>query len=73
MKKTICHLLGIVLAGSLMVGCANATNEDIGTAVGGGAGALIGYGINSSNATGAIIGGAAGALLGREVGRRADY
>jgi len=73
MRKTYFKLMGVVLGSALLIGCANATNEDIGTVVGAGAGALIGYGINSSNATGAVIGGAAGALVGREVGRRADY
>lgn len=73
MNKAVYKLIGATLAAALLVGCANASNEDYGTVLGAGAGALLGYGISSNSALGPVVGAGAGALVGREIGRRADY
>ena len=59
-----------VLASSTLLGCA--TNQDTGTVVGAGAGALAGYAIAPHSALGPIIGAGAGAIVGNQVGRNVD-
>lgn len=66
-KLVACSL---VLASSTLLGCA--TNQDTGTVVGAGAGALAGYAIAPHSALGPVIGAGAGALLGNQVGRNMD-
>jgi hypothetical protein len=71
MKSIKLAACGLVLASSaLLVGCAN--NQDAGTVVGAGAGALAGYAIAPHSALGPIIGAGAGALVGNQVGRNID-
>ncbi len=59
-----------ILASATLVGCA--TNEDTGTVVGAGAGALAGYAIAPHSALGPVIGAGAGAIVGNQVGRNMD-
>ena len=59
-----------VLASSTLLGCAN--NQEAGTVVGAGAGALAGYAIAPNSALGPVIGAGAGALIGNQVGRDVD-
>ncbi len=71
-KQLTIKILGICLSSVLLTSCADYyTNEDIGTVLGAGSGALIGSTI-SNDATGAVIGAGAGALIGHEVGRQTD-
>jgi hypothetical protein len=58
-------LIALTLAGGLTA----CTNEEIGTGVGGAAGAGLGYAVSDS-AAGAAIGGAGGALLGNQIGKK---
>lgn len=60
----------VVLASSTLLGCA--TNEQSGTLVGAGAGALAGYAIAPHSVLGPVIGAGAGALVGNQVGRNVD-
>ncbi len=60
----------VVLASSTLLGCAN--NQQAGTVIGAGAGALAGYAIAPNNAVGAVVGAGAGALIGNQVGRNVD-
>ena len=59
-----------VLAISTLLGCAN--NQDAGTVIGAGTGALAGYAIAPHSAIGPVIGAGAGALIGNQVGRNVD-
>lgn len=71
MKSIKLAACSLVLASSaLLVGCAN--NQEAGTVVGAGAGALAGYAIAPHSALGPIIGAGAGALIGNQVGRNVD-
>jgi len=65
-KLVACSL---VLASTLL-GCA--TNEQTGTVIGAGAGALAGYAIAPNSALGPVLGAGAGALVGNQVGRNMD-
>ncbi len=60
----------LVLASSTLLGCA--TNQEAGTVVGAGTGALVGYAIAPGSALGPVIGAGAGALIGNQVGRNID-
>lgn len=60
----------VILASATLVGCA--TNEEGGTVIGAGAGALAGYAIAPHSALGPIIGAGAGAIVGNQVGRNID-
>lgn len=65
-------ILGVGLGVALLAGCAGGyTNEDVGTVLGAGGGALVGNAI-TNDPVGAVVGAGAGALVGREIGRRAD-
>lgn len=65
-------ILGLFLGTALLSGCAGGySNEELGTVLGAGSGALIGSSI-TNDATGAVIGAGAGALIGHEVGRQTD-
>lgn len=68
MKLVVCSL--VLASGTLLAGCA--TNQETGTVVGAGAGALAGYAISPNNALGPVIGAGAGALIGNQVGRSMD-
>lgn len=59
-----------VVSSALLTGC---TNTQVGTAVGGAAGAGIGYAVTGGNAVGTVIGAGAGALIGNSIGRSQDY
>lgn len=72
MRLKALKMISVIALSGWLVGCADATGSDVGTAAGAGLGALAGYAISPNNATGAVIGAGAGALVGREVGRRHD-
>ncbi|MBX9587113.1 MAG: glycine zipper 2TM domain-containing protein [Gammaproteobacteria bacterium] len=59
-----------ILASATLVGCA--TNEEGGTVVGAGTGALVGYAIAPHSVLGPVIGAGAGAIVGNQVGRNID-
>lgn len=58
-------LLGFSLTTLLLAGC---TTTQVGTSIGGGAGAGLGYAVSGSP-WGAVIGGGAGALIGNQIGQ----
>lgn len=72
MKYRLLKMTSVVILSGWLVGCANATGADVGTATGAGLGALAGYAIAPNNAVGAVVGAGAGAMIGREVGRNHD-
>lgn len=70
MKMVKLAACSAILASATLVGCA--TNEEAGTVVGAGAGALAGYAIAPNSALGPVIGAGAGAIVGHTVGRDMD-
>lgn len=68
MKKIISTLLVVSLSSFMLGGC---TNTEVGTTVGGAAGAGLGYAVSGSP-WGAVIGGGAGALIGNSIGQNQD-
>lgn len=70
--KIMVQMASVIILSGWLVGCANATGADVGTATGAGLGALAGYAITPNNAVGAVIGAGAGAMIGREAGKRHD-
>lgn len=69
MKKIIPSLFFVGLSTLMLGGC---TNSEVGTAVGGAAGAGLGYAVSGGSALGTVIGGGAGALLGNSIGQQQD-
>lgn len=72
MNKITYKFLSICLGTALLSGCAGGySNQELGTVLGAGSGALIGSTI-TNDVTGAVIGAGAGAMIGHEVGRQTD-
>ncbi len=69
MKKTISAVCVVGLATFMLGGC---TNTEVGTTVGGAAGAGLGYAVSGGSAVGTVIGGGAGALIGNSIGQQQD-
>jgi surface antigen len=69
MKKIIAPLFFISLSAVMLGGC---TNTEVGTGVGGAAGAGLGYAVTGGSAVGTVIGAGAGALVGNAIGRDQD-
>jgi osmotically inducible lipoprotein OsmB len=67
--KTILNLaLGAVFAATLM-GCANMSSHDKNTAVGAGAGAVVGAVLTGGSAVGTVGGAVVGGVIGDKVGK----
>lgn len=69
MKKIISTFFVGCLSAFLLVGC---TNTEVGTGVGGAAGAGLGYVVTGGSAVGTVIGAGAGALVGNSIGQNQD-
>jgi hypothetical protein len=69
MKKIISTLCVISLSTFMLGGC---TNTEVGTGVGGAAGAGLGYAVTGGSALGTVIGAGAGALVGNSIGQEQD-
>ena len=69
MKKIISTLCLISLSTFLLSSC---TNTEVGTTVGGAAGAGLGYAVTGGSAVGTVIGAGAGALVGNSIGQDQD-
>lgn len=69
MKKTLPVVLFLALSTPFLEGC---TNTQVGTALGGAAGAGIGYAVSGGRPIGTLIGAGAGALLGNSIGQDQD-
>lgn len=74
MYKTLSLVSALVLAVSMIGGCANWTNSDTGTLLGGAAGGALGSQIGSGSGTtiATVVGTLAGAALGNKVGQHFD-
>ncbi|AWN16859.1 RT0821/Lpp0805 family surface protein [Salinisphaera sp. LB1] len=74
MYKTITLFSALVLAVSMIGGCANWKNSDTGTLLGGAAGGALGSQIGSGTGTtiATVVGTLAGAALGNKVGQHFD-
>lgn len=69
MKK----IIGIAFFASLSAfSLSSCTSSQVGTGVGGAAGAGLGYAVTGGSALGTVIGGGAGALLGNQIGQEQD-
>ena len=62
---------GIILSAALILG--GCTNSEVGTGVGGAAGAGLGYAVSGGNVWGTVIGAGAGALIGNQIGKSQDH
>ncbi len=69
MKTTIPMFFFLSVSAALMGAC---TNTEVGTGVGGAAGAGIGYAVSGGSALGTVIGAGAGALVGNSIGQEQD-
>jgi hypothetical protein len=68
-KKIIAPLFFVSLSVGTLGGC---TNTQVGTGIGGAAGAGLGYAVSNGSAVGTVVGTGAGALVGNAIGQRQD-